>query len=837
MQGKILGGRYQITSHLGGGGFGTTFLAVDKHLPGNPRCVVKQLKPQTATNPLALQVARRLFNREAEVLYHLGSHPQIPRLFAHFEQEEEFYLVQEFIEGHELRQEVSAGKQLAEIEVVALLREILEILAFVHQENVIHRDIKPSNLIRRQKDNKLVLIDFGAVKQFSNQVIDSEGHTSLTIVVGSLGYMPNEQMAGKPRFCSDIYALGIIGIQALTGLSPKQLPEDPRTSEIVWRNFVEVGSELADVLDKMVRYDFRQRYQSVSEVLEAINSIPLTLLNTTIKTNTRNEEIDISTIPTQTILAEELNSECGIDYQKLRDLLAAGKWKEADLETGDLILKLCGREEEGWIKNEDIEKIPCQDLRAIDQLWVKYSNGRFGFSLQKQIYEELKASDNYQKDIWRNLGDRLGWRRQETWLYYDGFTFNLDAAVGHFPAYGFLWIWPDEIAECLFSRIEVCKLNQPSIVSSKINSESSNNKKDLTELNKLEDLLERGNTLYEQEKYQQAIAIYKKAISLEKNYYLAWFMLGKTFNKCNLLEKELFSYKKAIEIKPDYQEAWFMQAMALEKLERNEEAIASYDRVVEIQPNHFWAWRERGKILEKLQRYKEAADSYQRAIIIKPDFQLAIEGRKRSLNKISSNQSKFLIVNVDNINSAWRKDEDGNRQTSVKTRIAIVEGDITKQRVDAIVNATDLWFSGGGGVDRAIHLAAGPQLRQECNQLIGKGWATGEAEITNGYNLAAKWIIHTVGPIWRGGNHQEEQKLAQCYTNCLALAEQNSIKTIAFPAISTGAFGFPIELATKIAVSEVKFFLERHYSIEKVIFVCFGKTAYDCYLNAVKEGE
>mgnify|MGYP006274349601 CR=1 FL=1 len=236
-------------------------------------------------------------------------------------------------------------------------------------------------------------------------------------------------------------------------------------------------------------------------------------------------------------------------------------------------------------------------------------------------------------------------------------------------------------------------------------------------------------------------------------------------------------------------------------------------------------------------RYKEAADSYQRAIIIKPDFQLAIEGRKRSLNKISSNQSKFLIVNVDNINSAWRKDEDGNRQTSVKTRIAIVEGDITKQRVDAIVNATDLWFSGGGGVDRAIHLAAGPQLRQECNQLIGKGWATGEAEITNGYNLAAKWIIHTVGPIWRGGNHQEEQKLAQCYTNCLALAEQNSIKTIAFPAISTGAFGFPIELATKIAVSEVKFFLERHYSIEKVIFVCFGKTAYDCYLNAVKEGE
>jgi serine/threonine protein kinase len=160
---------------------------------------------------LALQAAKRLFNREAEVLYQLGNHNQIPRLFAHFEEEQEFYLVQEFIEGHELRQELPVGKKLSENFVIALLKEVLEILAFVHQQNVIHRDIKPSNLVRRKQDGKLVLIDFGAVKQFGTQVINSQGATSFTIAIGSPGYMPNEQIAGKPRFSSDIYAVGMLG--------------------------------------------------------------------------------------------------------------------------------------------------------------------------------------------------------------------------------------------------------------------------------------------------------------------------------------------------------------------------------------------------------------------------------------------------------------------------------------------------------------------------------------------------------------------------------------------------------------------------------------------------
>ncbi len=269
MLGKTLSGRYHIVKHLGGGGFGQTYLAEDRQLPGNPLCVVKQLKPQV-NDPLTLQISRRLFDREAQVLYKLGKHDQIPQLLAHFEQEQEFYLVQEFIEGHELKQELLVGKQLSENQVMTLCGDILKILEFVHQQDVIHRDIKPSNLMRRKQDGKIVLIDFGAVKQVSAQKTNSEGNTTLTVAIGSPGYMANEQLGGKPRFCSDIYAVGMIGIQAITGIQPSHLPEDPTTSEIIWQDKVQVSQQFADVLDKMVRYDHRQRYQTATEALQAL---------------------------------------------------------------------------------------------------------------------------------------------------------------------------------------------------------------------------------------------------------------------------------------------------------------------------------------------------------------------------------------------------------------------------------------------------------------------------------------------------------------------------------------------------------------------------------------
>ncbi len=271
MLGTTLRGRYKIVSQLGRGGFGETYLAEDMDLPRNPDCVVKRFKPQL-TNPYALQQAMRLFDTEADVLYRLGNHEQIPRLLAHFEENQEFYLVQEYVRGDDLSTELNTGQQWSEEKVITFLQDILKILEFVHEQSVIHRDIKPANLIRRTVDSKLFLIDFGAVKEIGTLMINNEGRS---VAVGTPGYMPSEQYDGQPQLCSDIYAVGIIGIQALTGVSPLKLSKDPKTLDIIWRNQVQVNPQLADILDQMVRYHFSQRYQSTPIVLQALTKLTI----------------------------------------------------------------------------------------------------------------------------------------------------------------------------------------------------------------------------------------------------------------------------------------------------------------------------------------------------------------------------------------------------------------------------------------------------------------------------------------------------------------------------------------------------------------------------------
>ncbi len=280
MIGKSLGGRYQIVGILGSGGFSQTYVAEDTHRPGSPRCVVKHLKP-ASSNSSFLQSARRLFRSEAETLEKLGNHAQIPRLLAYFEEDQEFFLVQDFVPGHSLSAELQPGQLWTESQVSKLLQEVLGILEFVHSNGVIHRDIKPNNLIKRHQDDRVVLVDFGSVKQAWTQVITELGQTnttlgtsiSVTIGIGTPGYMPTEQGRGRPRASSDIYALGIIGIQALTGLNPMHFEEDVDTGEILWQHQAHVSEAIASVLTKMVRYHFKDRFQTAAEVLQALDPI------------------------------------------------------------------------------------------------------------------------------------------------------------------------------------------------------------------------------------------------------------------------------------------------------------------------------------------------------------------------------------------------------------------------------------------------------------------------------------------------------------------------------------------------------------------------------------
>lgn len=167
------------------------------------------------------------------------------------------------------------------------------------------------------------------------------------------------------------------------------------------------------------------------------------------------------------------------------------------------------------------------------------------------------------------------------------------------------------------------------------------------------------------------------------------------------------------------------------------------------------------------------------------------------------------------------------------TRIEIVKGDITTQKVDAIVNAANESLLGGGGVDGAIHRAAGPELLEECRGL--NGCPTGEAKVTKGYKLPAKHVIHTVGPIWRGGDNDEDRLLANCYKNSLKLASENNVKSIAFPSISTGVYGYPIELASRIALTEIQSFIKANKEMDKVVIVCFGEDAFQTYQEGINK--
>lgn len=271
MIGQTLGGRYQIIQPMIQGGMANTFLAIDTQRPGHPKCVVKQLKPCREDHSF-LSHARNLFNREAKILTIVGTHNQIPQLLAHFEEKEHFYLVIDFVDGDTLDFEMLPQGLWREEKVVNFLIEILEILEYIHSQNVIHRDIKPTNIIRRHKDSKLVLIDFGAVKEVKAQFITPNSYPANT-VVGTFGYMSAEQAKGNPRYNSDLYALGYLAIQALTGVCPTELPLNPDTGQILWQNIVPISHELTNILKMMVHEHFQERFQTATDARFALESL------------------------------------------------------------------------------------------------------------------------------------------------------------------------------------------------------------------------------------------------------------------------------------------------------------------------------------------------------------------------------------------------------------------------------------------------------------------------------------------------------------------------------------------------------------------------------------
>ncbi|HEY9692130.1 MAG TPA: serine/threonine-protein kinase [Oculatellaceae cyanobacterium] len=487
----LLRNRYRIIKPLGSGGFGRTYQAEDIDCM-NAACVVKQFSPSSEikADKTALKKAQELFNQEAERLFQLGEHSQVPRLLAYFEQNQSLYLVQELIDGHDLRQELIQQGAFSEQKIQQLLSDLLPLLKIVHEHGVIHRDIKPENIMRRRKDGKLVLIDFGVSKQVTGTSL-SQGTT-----VGTPGYAPIEQLRGQAFPASDLYSLGVTCIALLTNCLPRNDGSnnlyDALASRWIWRERLPQGSSLnpmlAQVLDKLLQEFVKDRYQSAAEVMHDLSDdltseigldysklrdllalgkwreADLETRALMLKAASRLKEgwltlADFNKFPIHDIhtinqlwskyskgrkpqvattilrsITDDLSSEVGIDYTYLRGLLAAGNWQEADAETVNLMLSASGRKKEGWIDLNSIRSFPCADLRTLNRLWLKYSNGHFGFSVQKSIWESVGGNVDADVKIYKQFCDRIGWYTKGDIFYYSNLTFDLSAPKGHLPS-------------------------------------------------------------------------------------------------------------------------------------------------------------------------------------------------------------------------------------------------------------------------------------------------------------------------------------------------------------------------------------------------------------------
>ncbi|HAO12824.1 MAG TPA: protein kinase, partial [Planktothrix sp. UBA8407] len=284
-------------------------------------------------------------------------------------------------------------------------------------------------------DNKLFLVDFGAAKAATITALAVTG-----TVIGSAQYTAPEQAMGKPTFASDLYSLGVTCIHLLTNIEPFDL-FDVSESDWVWRDYlkVKVNNTLGQVLDKLLQQGTKKRFQTAQEVLEAL-------------------QLTVKPTPQPTPQPNiELKSAKWVNYGQLEQLLKAGSWKEADQETAKKMLEVAGRTKEGELDKDSIDNFPCEDLRTIDQLWVKYSMSRFGFSVQKKIWLEVGGKVDSETEC--KLGDLLGWRKNGSWMDYDDLTFSWKAPVGHFPRVGrvSMFINYQRWASLFLSRVETCR--------------------------------------------------------------------------------------------------------------------------------------------------------------------------------------------------------------------------------------------------------------------------------------------------------------------------------------------------------------------------------------------
>lgn len=538
MIGTILRGRYAIIKQLGSGGFGETYIAEDRDLPGSPKCVVKRLQPQS-DDPFVLQTAKRLFDTEAAVLYQLGSHDQIPRLMAHFEENQQFYLVQEFVDGRDLSQELFPGVRWSEAQVLAFLRDTLRILEFVHQQNVIHRDIKPANIIRRFSDNKLALIDFGAVKEIRSLVTTIQAQSGSSVAIGTPGYMPGEQAVGKPRFSSDIYALGMTAIQAATGVPPEQLKEDITTGEVSWRSHAQVSEATAKIIDKMVRSHFRDRYQSASEVLA-----------------------DLGQKVTETAVDRP-------QPFKLVPILAGLGIIGSVIGASLVVPKF-------WTS----QQITIQPTSVVSAPSPTPSVTHSATPTPTPSVTPTPSPNAANTDAIIDQGQKL-WDERK----YAESLAEFDKAIAINANYDRAWSWRASALNSLKQYEEAKNAADKAIELNSNNAYASAN---------------RGFALEKLKRYEEALAAYERATEINPNLDFAWKGRSAQLNFLERYNEALEAADKAIQLNRNDAYSHANRGYALEKLSRNKEALEAYKQAIQISPNDVFLVGYRNNLEQKL---------------------------------------------------------------------------------------------------------------------------------------------------------------------------------------------------------------------------------------------
>lgn len=456
----LLANRYRGLSYIGAGGFAYTFKAIDEHRFQTP-CVIKQFVPRQLSEATK-EHAIDLFQQEAAILKNLGDNPQIPDLLAFLTQKERLYLVQEFIPGQNLLEILNQQGSFSQEKVKQILINILPVLEFIHQRQVIHRDIKPSNIIR-QEDDTLVLIDFGSSLQFSQEFL-----TQISAISGTPGYVAPEQIKGKAIPASDLFSLGATALHLLTGIIPPHEGIDLASAslDLIWQQAeITPHPEFSKIIAKLLQPEACYRYQSALKVKQDLENLPFIPETGTVKTliGYEGEEtshpksegstmlrdpqieplpslsvknsVSIQTISSKTlILNGAIEDEPTFDCEKLKQLLANQDYLAADRETWKLLLQVSDRTVQGCLTLTDIIKFPASKLQLIDSLWQEYSDGNFGFSIQREIYQNITKNTSGDYFAWQKFAEKVGWYQQSTWLKYSELTFNLQVNKGHLPA-------------------------------------------------------------------------------------------------------------------------------------------------------------------------------------------------------------------------------------------------------------------------------------------------------------------------------------------------------------------------------------------------------------------